>query len=109
MKIAEDILTRVDFWIYLTMAVIFMIGVFICLIPVKKIEKCLGKAEKMLGERRSDGSYLYNSPDFLKCKELNDCWRRFLSNLELMRKNNGVCEVYDFINLQTAIHGRWLL
>ena len=104
MKIAIDILTRVDSWIYFTMAVIFITGVLICLIPIKRIEKCLGKAEKMLGERRTDGSYLYNSPDFLKCRALNGCWRRFLSNLELMRKNNGVCEVYDFINPQTAIH-----
>lgn len=105
MKIAGDILTRVDFWIYLTMAVIFVTGVILCLLPVKKVQKALGSAHKLLGERRSDGSYLYNSPNFLNCKALDDCWQRFLSNLDLMRKNNSVCEVYDFINPQSAIHG----
>jgi hypothetical protein len=68
------------------------------------VQSALGKASKELGTRRPDGSYLYSSPDFLKCDALNEHWKRFLSNLELMRKNNATCEVYDFINPSTAIH-----
>lgn len=86
------------------MGVIFLSGIFLCLRPVKKIQRALQKAEKNLGARRNDGSYLYCSDNFLNCRALNDCWKRFLSNLELMRKNNAACEVYDFINPQTAIH-----
>lgn len=105
METAGKIILRVDFWIYLVMAVIFLSGVILCVHPVKKIRKALRKAEKHLGSRRADGSYLYDSPEFLNCRALNDHWKRFLSNLDLMRKNNAVCEVYDFINPQTAIHG----
>lgn len=104
MEMAGRIIMRVDFWIYLVMGVIFLSGLFMCLRPVRKIQRALQRAEKKLGTRMSDGKYLYNSPDFLECDALNDCWKRFLSNLELMRKNNAACEVYDFINPQTAIH-----
>ena len=95
---------RVDFWIYLVMGVIFLSGLLLCLRPVRKVQRALERAEKNLGKRRPDGSYLYSSPEFLNCAVLNDSWKRFLSNLELMRKNNAACEVYDFINPQTAIH-----
>ena len=105
MKIAESLFMRVDFWIYFVMTVIFFTGILLCLITVKKIQTALKKAERRLGERRADGSYFYNSPDFLNCKSLDECWKRFLSNLDLMRKNNGACEVYDFINPQSVIHG----
>ena len=104
MGAAKDLFLRIDFWIYLTMGVIFLSGVLLCLLPVRKTQRALAKAEKKLGDRRSDGSYFYASPEFLRGTVLEDCWRRFLSNLELMRKNNAVCEVYDFINPQTAIH-----
>ncbi len=104
MNMMFGLLTRVDFWIYVAMALIFLSGILLCLLPIRKVQKALKKAEKELGSRRADGSYLYNTPDFLKCAALNDCWRRFLSNLDLMKKNNAVCEVYDFINPQTAIH-----
>lgn len=105
MGAAKDLFLRIDFWIYLTMGVIFLSGVLLCLLPVRKTQRALAKAEKKLGDRRPDGSYFYASPEFLRGTVLEDCWRRFLSNLELMRKNNAVCEVYDFINPQTAIHG----
>lgn len=104
MKMILKLVTRVDFWIYAVMALIFLSGILLCLFPVRKVQKALRRAMGNLGSRRSDGSYLYMSPDFLNCRALDDCWRRFLSNLDLMKKNNAACEVYDFINPQTAIH-----
>lgn len=104
MEMVLKMVTRIDFWIYLAMAVIFLSGIFLCILPIKKVQKSLQAARKNLSSRRSDGSYFYNTPDFLKCNALDDCWKRFLSNLDLMRKNNAACEVYDFINPQTAIH-----
>ena len=95
---------RVDFWIYAAMVILFLTGIFLCVKPVWEIQRTLQKAMEKLKDRKNDGSYLYSSPDFLNCKILDDHWRRFLSNLELMKKNNAACEVYDFINTQTAIH-----
>lgn len=100
-----DLLLSVDVLIYIFMGIIFLTGIIFCLLPIQKTQRALEKAEKHLNNRRNDGSYIYNSPDFLHCKYLDDSWKRFLSNLELMRKNNAVCEIYDFINPQTAIHG----
>lgn len=105
MRDVSGILTRVNFWIYLVMGIIFLSGLVFCLRPIRKTQRALAKAGKKLGGRRTDGSHLYDSPDFLGGTPLEESWRRFLSNLELMRKNNAVCEVYDFINPQTAIHG----
>lgn len=105
MESVMQVITRIDFWIYVIMGVIFLSGILLCLVPVKRVQKALGRAGKNLGARRTDGSYLYYASDFLHCPALDDCWKRFLSNLELMRKNNSACEVYDFINPQTAIHG----
>lgn len=104
MGMAAGLVLRVDFWIYLVMGVIFLSGILICLRPVRKVQSSLRKAEKKLQMRREDGSYLYCSPDFLHCPALDGNWRRFLSNLEMMRKNNAACEVHDFINSQTAVH-----
>jgi hypothetical protein len=86
------------------MGTIFLSGIFLCIRPVRNVQRSLRKASGRLGERRDDGRYLYSSPDFLGCDALNEYWKRFLSNLEMMRKNNATCEVYDFINPSTAIH-----
>lgn len=102
-EVIKALLMRVDFWIYIVMGVIFLSGIFLCLRPVRKIQKALRKGREHLSERRPDGSYLYNQPDFLGCRLIDDCWARFLSNLEMMQKNNAVCEVSDFINSQTVI------
>lgn len=54
MGAAKDLFLRIDFWIYLTMGVIFLSGVLLCLLPVRKTQKALAKAEKKLGDRRPD-------------------------------------------------------
>ncbi len=95
---------RVDFWLYVIMALIFVSGIIFCLVPVVMIQEKLKKASKSLKMRKADGSYIYNNGNFLRCEELDDHWNRFISNLELMRKNNGSCEIEDFINEKTAIH-----
>lgn len=104
MEMLSGIVLRADFWIYIVMAGIFLSGIFLCLLPVRRVQRALRKAEKNLKLRRPDGSYAYSFPGFLNCRALDGCWERFLNNLELMRKNNAVCEIDDFINPQTAIH-----
>ncbi len=99
-----SVISRVDFWIYLVMAAIFLAGIFLCVLPIQNVKRALASAHKNLGKRNADGSYVYAKSGFLNNRYLNDSWDRFLSNLELTRKNNGVCEVYDFINPYVAIH-----
>ena len=104
METVLNLIKRVDFWIYVVMAVIFILGLVKCIFPVRRIQRSLRRSRARLTARRSDGSYEYFNPEFLGCKKVNDCWARFLSNLELMKKNNSACEVEDFINAQTMIY-----
>lgn len=104
MGMLRNIVMRVDFWIYIIMALIFLSGVILCLRPVRNVQKALRKGEKNLKLRRADGSHAYTSANFLNCEILDGQWERFLNNLELMRKNNAACEISDFINSRTAIH-----
>ena len=95
--------TRVDFWIYVAMALLTASGIILCLLPVMRVNKALTRAAGRLGARKKDGSLFYKDPDFLQCPDLDGHWTRFLNNQELMRKNNAACEVSDFINARTAI------
>lgn len=96
--------TRVDFWIYVMMAVLFITGLIYCIFPVRRNQSVLNRARLELVVKRSDGTYVYDYPEFLNCRSLNECWARFISNLNEMRESNGVCEISDFINSQTVIH-----
>lgn len=104
MEMLQQIVTRVDVWIYAAMAVLFLTGIILCLIPVRRNQAALKRATKELSIRRPDGSYLYDSPNFIRSRSLAECWNRFLNNKEIMLKNNAACEVSDFINTRTAIH-----
>ena len=95
--------SMIEVWIYLAMAVIVVLGIVLCLVPLIKVRATLRKAAGRLSEKKSDGSYAYYDPYFLNFKPLDSYWVRFLNNLELMRKNHFVCEITDFINNQTAI------
>lgn len=98
-----EFLLRVEFWIYAAMACIFVSGVLLCVLPVLRVRRALRRGCAALSKRRTDGSYLYDHPDFLHCKALDAYWARFVSNLRTLRRSNGACEVGDFINHRTAI------
>ncbi len=99
------LLQRVDFWIYVAMAILFLTGVVLCFLPLRRVTRALRQGRNRLSERREDGRYAYTSPEFLRCRELDGVWGRFLSNLECMRRNNSTCEVTEFINRETVIYG----
>lgn len=99
-----EVVKRIDFWIYATMAVLFMIGITLCVLPVLRVNAAMKRARSELPKRRTDGKYIYDHPEFFRYKPLNRHWARFISNQNMMRANNAVCEVSDFINQQTAIY-----
>ena len=95
---------KVEVLIYIAMALLFISGVWFCLIPLIRIRSSLKNGANALTKKRPDGSYCYMDPYFLHIEALDGYWVRFLNNLELMKRNQSVCEVTDFINYQTAIH-----
>lgn len=100
-----NLATRVDTYIYAAMALIFLSGLLVCVKPVCRVNRALKRAEKKLTIRRSDDSFIYDHPDFLECRLINACWARFLVNMETMRRSNGSCDLNDYINAQSVIHG----
>lgn len=94
---------RVDTWIYFAIGVILLAGAWLCLLPLLRVRSKLQSALRRLDRREKDGSYAYESPNFLNCRCLDHSWRCFLENLRQMRRSNGSCDVADFINAQSAI------
>lgn len=103
MNFSVEMLREPALWIYVTMAVIFLLGVWLCIRPMMQVGRALKRAEKKIGSRRTDGSHIYDIPNFLNCKWLNHSWACFLANLDAMKKSNGSCSVSDYINPRTAI------
>lgn len=90
-------------FIYLCMALIFIIGMVKCVFPMFTIKKALVRGAKQAGDRTSDGAYLYDDPGFFKCRYLDPWWERYIVNLREMRRANAECDVISFINSNTII------
>ena len=93
----------VEAFVYFTMAIIFIIGVVQCILPLISINRAFNQALPRLSERTAQGAYLYDDPKFLKCKYLDSWWARYIFNLREMKNTNGDCDVLGFINSNTAI------
>lgn len=89
--------------VFVSMGVIFIIGIVQCITPLLAVRKALLRAEKRLDVRSDNGAYAYNEPDFLKCPYINDWWSRYIFNLREMQRSNADCDVLNFINYNTVI------
>lgn len=89
--------------VYIMMAGIFAIGLKSCVLPLFQVRRALLLANGRLGQRSEQGAYLYDDPDFLHCRHLNDWWARYIFNLRELKRTNGDCDVIGFINSNTAI------
>lgn len=94
---------NVSLIVYAFMALIYLIGVKSCVLPLVSVRKALRRAEKQLNQRSDKGAYLYENPKFLGCKYIDDWWSRYIFNLREMKRTNGDCDVINFINSNTVI------
>ena len=97
----------IDNWIqaavYALMAVIYVIGITQCIMPLGQVRRALKKAGRRLDMRTETGAYVYDSPKFLGCPIIDPWWERYIVNLREMRRTNGDCDVLGFINANTCI------
>lgn len=89
--------------VYGCMAMIYLIGLKNCVLPLFSVRRALLRGEKLISQRADNGAYLYEAPDFLKCKYIDDWWARYIFNLRELKRTNGDCDVIDFINSNTVI------
>ena len=93
----------VDFLIYLAIAMVAVIGIFKCVLPVRRSAHRLHRAIRMLETSSGEGRPIWQDVMFLG-KGLQGAWRRFLVNAEQLDARGLNCNVEDYVNDESAIY-----
>ena len=95
-----------DYLVYAAIAVVTLIGVFKCLVPLWSTKSSLRKAISRL--QREAGQVtdkpVWQQPMFVG-KRLKNSWLRFLQNAEQLDRRGLPTNVEDYINDDTVTHG----
>ena len=95
-----------DWLIYGAIAVVTVIGLFKCLIPLWSTTRSLHRAIRRLQDHA--GEHLerpvWQETRFLG-KRLKGCWLRFLQNAQQLDRRGLPCAVEDYVNDDTVTHG----
>lgn len=102
-----DILPNLgDILVYAAIAIVTVIGVFKCLLPLWNTTHALRRAIKRLqddaGNKRDKP--VWQESRFMG-KRLKGFWMRFLQNAEQLDRRGLPCNVEDYINDDTVTHG----
>lgn len=92
-----------DFLIYLAIALVALIGICKCVIPVRRAARRLRRAIHLLETATGEGRPVWQDVLFLG-KEMQGSWRRFLVNAEQLDARGLNCNVEDYINDDSVIY-----
>ena len=92
-----------DFLIYLAIALVALIGVFKCVLPVSRAGHRLRRGIHLLETSTGEGRPVWQDVLFLG-KEMQGPWRRFLVNAEQLDARGLNCNVEDYVNDETVIY-----
>jgi len=93
-----------DYIVYGAIAVVTLIGVFKCLIPLWMTTKALRKAIRRLQDHVGDsGKPVWQESNFMG-RMLRGSWTRFLQNAEQLDRRGLPTNVEDYINDDTVTH-----
>ena len=93
----------VDFLVYVAIALVALIGIFKCVLPVCRSARRLRRGIHLLETSSGEGRPVWQDVMFLG-KDMQGAWRRFLVNAEQLDARGLNCNVEDYINDDTAIH-----
>ncbi len=95
-----------DFLIYAATAVVTLIGVIKCLLPListrRSLRRAIRKLQQDAGTRQ--GTPVWQEKRFMGVR-LKGTWLRFLQNAEQLDRRGLPCNVEDYINDDTVVHG----
>ncbi len=91
-----------DLLIYIAIALVALIGVFKCVLPVSRVARRLRRGIHLLETATGEGRPVWQDVLFLG-KEIQGPWRRFLVNAEQLDARGLNCNVEDYINDETVI------
>lgn len=106
-SITSDLLTNLqDILIYSAIAVVTLIGVFKCLLPLigtnRALRRAIRRMQQDAGTRQ--GTPVWQEKRFMG-NRLKGSWLRFLQNAEQLDRRGLPCNVEDYINDDTVTHG----
>ena len=95
-----------DFLVYAAIAGVTIIGVFKCLLPLlgtkRALRRAIHKLQQDAGTRQ--GTPVWQEKRFVGVR-LKGTWLRFLQNAEQLDRRGLPCNVEDYINDDTVVHG----
>ena len=91
-----------DLLIYIAIALVALIGIFKCVLPVSRVARRLRRGIHLLETATGEGRPVWQDVLFLG-KEIQGPWRRFLVNAEQLDARGLNCNVEDYINDETVI------
>ena len=96
----------VDILVYAAIALVTLIGVFKCLLPLTSTTHVLRRAIKRLQQDAGTrtGTPVWQEKRFMG-NRLKGSWLRFLQNAEQLDRRGLPCNVEDYINDDTVAHG----
>ena len=106
-RLAADILPNLsDVLIYAAVAVVTLIGLFKCLLPLMVTTRALRRAIRRLQQDAGTrtGTPVWQEKRFMGSR-LKGSWLRFLQNAEQLDRRGLPCNVEDYINDDTVTHG----
>ncbi len=96
----------VDILVYAAIALVTLIGVFKCLLPLtvttRALRRAISRLQKDAGNRQ--GTPVWQEKRFMGSR-LKGSWLRFLQNAEQLDRRGLPCNVEDYINDDTVTHG----
>ena len=95
-----------DYLVYGAIAVVTLIGLFKCLLPLWKTTSCLRRASSRLQAEAGQTTEkpVWQTSGFVG-KRLRGTWLRFLQNAEQLDRRGLPTNVEDYINDDTVTHG----
>ena len=95
-----------DFLVYVAIVGVTVIGVFKCLLPLigttRALRRAIHKLQQDAGTRQ--GTPVWQEKRFMGVR-LKGTWLRFLQNAEQLDRRGLPCNVEDYINDDTVVHG----
>ncbi len=86
--------------IYVSISILLIAGFFVCILPVIRNTFALKRVTRKI---EKSGTDVLSDTKIFRRKCLNDCWDNYLTNHELLAKNNSHCDIREYFNAQTVI------
>ena len=95
----------IDIIVYSAMALVFIVGLAKCVLPVRRSAAALRRASRRIMRPVQEGERPAWQDSLFLGKALSGCWARFLKNAEHLNSRGLSCNVEDYVNDDTALDG----